>query len=214
MSKTETFKKTVIQKQAIDLLAGPAKNVMLYGGSRSGKSFIAIYALFVRACRVQSRHICLRLRFNHVKTSLWMDTARKVHSICFPDSGARFHNSDYYIAFPNGSEIWFGGLDDKQRTEKILGKEYSTIFFNECSQLELSSINIAKTRLAEKNSLKKMCIYDQNPPSKRHWAYHIFERHWDPLAEDRVDKENFVKILMNPKDNIEGQKKRIPKVRK
>jgi len=133
-----------------------------------------------------------------------MDTARKVHQLCFPNCGAVYNNTDYYIQFPNGSEIFFAGLDDKQRTEKILGKEYSTIFFNECSQLELSSINIAKTRLAEKNSLKKMCIYDQNPSSKRHWAYHIFERGWDPIAEEKVDKDDYVSILMNPADNIEN----------
>jgi hypothetical protein len=30
-------------------------------------------------------------------------------------------------ALPNGSEIWFSGLDDKERTEKILGQEYVTI---------------------------------------------------------------------------------------
>jgi hypothetical protein len=33
-----------------------------------------------------------------------------------------------------GSELWFGGLDDKQRVEKILGNEYiQTSSFNECS---------------------------------------------------------------------------------
>lgn len=204
MNKTEIFKKTPKQKEAIDLLASPAKNVMLYGGSRSGKSFIALYTLFVRAGKMKSRHVCLRLRFNHIRTSLWMDTARKVHSLCFPDCGAEFVEKDTFIRFPNGSEIWFAGLDDKQRTEKILGKEYSSIFFNECSQLDLSSINIAKTRLAEKNLLKKLCIYDQNPPNKRHWAYHVFERHWDPLAEDAIEKADYPTILMNPEDNLEN----------
>ena len=113
-----------------------------------------------------------------------------------------YNNSDYYLLFPNGSEIWFSGLDNADRTEKILGKEYSTIFFNECSQLSLESINIAKTRLAEKNTLSKKIYYDQNPPSKRHWSYWLFEKGFDPLAEEEVDKSDYVSILMNPSDNI------------
>lgn len=196
------FEKTHKQKQAIDLIGSGAKNIMLYGGSRSGKSFIALYAIFVRACKAPSRHACLRLRFNHIKTSLWLDTARKVHSICFPDCGAQFNGSDYYISFPNGSEIWFAGLDNADRTEKILGKEYSTLFFNECSQLGLAEVNTAKTRLAQKNDLRKISIYDQNPPSKKHWAYYIFERRWDPVSEKAVDENDYVKIHMNPKDNL------------
>jgi len=186
------------------MLAGPELHNMLFGGSRSAKSFTIIYALFIRACKVKSRHACLRFKFNHIKTSLWMDTVPKVHSLCFPDCGVSYNKTDYFLEFPNGSEIWFAGLDDKMRTEKILGKEYSSLFFNECSQLDLESVNIAKTRLAEKNSLKKKIYYDQNPPTKRHWAYHLFEKGFDPLSEEPVDPRDYAKIIMNPGDNLEN----------
>ena len=38
---------------------------------------------------------------------------------------------------------------DKERTEKILGMEFATISLNECSQIALSSRDIAVTRLAQ-----------------------------------------------------------------
>ena len=41
------------------------------------------------------------------------------------------HRADGYFSLENKSEIWIGGLDDKERVEKILGKEYATIFLNE-----------------------------------------------------------------------------------
>ena len=126
------FSKTEIQKKAIDVLASAARNVMLYGGSRSGKTFIICYAMIVRASRVKSRHLACRLRFNHAKTSLWLETFPKVFKTCFPDLAFKENKTDYYYTLPNGSEIWVGGLDDKERTEKILGKEYSTLYFNEC----------------------------------------------------------------------------------
>lgn len=133
-----------------------------------------------------------------------MDTAIKVHKLCFPDCGAQYNKTDYYIYFPNGSEIWFSGLDSAERTEKILGKEYSTIFFNECSQLSMASVNMAKTRLAEKNGLRKFLLYDQNPGNKTHWAYWLWEKHFDPVSEESVEPDDYVSILMNPMDNLDN----------
>ena len=48
--------------------------------------------------------------------------------------------------------------------------EERTIYFNECSQLSYSSIQLARTRLAEKNGLVKRTYYDENPPTKSHWS--------------------------------------------
>jgi hypothetical protein len=39
------------------------------------------------------------------------------------------------ITLYNGSEIWIGGLGDKEQVDKILSHEYNTIYFNEKSQL-------------------------------------------------------------------------------
>lgn len=154
-STNHVFVKTDKQKQASRIIASNAKNVMLYGGSRSGKTFMLIYALIVRAIKTKSRHVILRQNFNHVKRSIWLDTFPKVLSLSFPFLKPHPHRSDYYYKLANGSEIWIGGMDDQKSVEKILGNEYSTIYFNECSQLDYSSIQIAKTRLAEKNDLIK-----------------------------------------------------------
>lgn len=198
------FKKTPKQAELTRLAGTPATHIMAYGGSRSGKTFDHVRRLFIRAAKVKSRHVILRLKFNHVKTSVWLDTMPKVHQLVFPHCGAVAKASDFYYLFPNGSEIWIGGLDDKERTEKILGKEYSTMYFNECSQIPYNSISMAMTRLAEKNTLAKKAYYDMNPPSKAHWAYHLFEKHYDPMAEEYVDPDDYVSILMNPKDNLQN----------
>jgi PBSX family phage terminase large subunit len=202
---TSIFKKTDRQREAIKLLGNELlRYVMLYGGSRSGKTFIAVFALCVRASKVKSRHIILRLKFNHAKTSIWLDTLPKVLRICFPDLKVEYKASDYYILFPNGSEIWIGGLDDAERVEKILGKEYSTIYFNECSQIPYRSIEMALTRLAEKNDLRKKAYFDENPPTKKHWSYWLFIKGLHPDTLEPIKKDNYGAILMNPKDNIEN----------
>ena len=118
MTETTAFKKTIKQKEAVKLLSGSAKHLMLFGGSRSGKTFILIYAILVRAAKVRSKHLILRLNFNHIKRSIWLDTLPKVIRICFPQLGvveSDYNKSDYFLRLTNGSEIWIGGLDSKER---------------------------------------------------------------------------------------------------
>ena len=199
------FKKTLRQTKAVKILTKIAKHIMLYGGSRSGKTFILVRSVIIRACKVKSRHVMLRRTFNSIKTSIWMDTLPKVMELCFPNLSYEENKTDYFITLPNGSEIWIGGLDDKKRTEKILGKEYSTIYFNECSEFDYQPIQIALTRLAEKNSLSKKAYYDCNPPSKKHWSYWLFEKKINPVESEPIkDPQNYESFLMNPKDNLDN----------
>ena len=147
------FVKTAAQQRAIRLLSGPSRFVMLYGGSRSGKTFILVYAILVRALRAAgSRHAILRLHANTVRQSIRFDTLPKVVKLAFPGLGLSESKVDQLIRLPNGSELWFGGLDTEERADKILGKEFSTIYFNECSEIGYEAVNTALTRLAQKTA--------------------------------------------------------------
>lgn len=75
------------QREANRLLAGPARNIMLRGGSRSGKTFVLCRAMLQRAINAPgSRHVIVRFRFNHAKTSVWSDTLPKA----WPSASRRF----------------------------------------------------------------------------------------------------------------------------
>ena len=197
------FAKTDKQHEAIALLKSDAHHVMLYGGGRSGKTFILLYAMVVRALKTKSRHLILRLFFNHVKTSVWLDTLPKVLELACPEIDVEWNHSDHFISFSNGSEIWIGGLDKKERTEKVLGTEYSTIFFNECSQLDYDSITTALSRLAERSGLVNRAYYDCNPPDIQHWAYRVFLEGVQPKSREPLpNPDSYVSMLINPIDNL------------
>lgn len=199
------FNKTSKQKEATAIMADPlVKHFMAMGGSRSGKTALIIRNIIIRACKAKSRHISLRATFNSAKTSIWMDTLPKVMDLAFPNLPHELNRSDYVLYLPNGSEYWIGGLDSKDRVEKILGKEYSTMHFNECSQLNYKDVLVALSRLAEKNKLKKMALYDQNPPSKKHWSYWMWIKHWNPFSEMGLNENEYRHVFMNPSDNIEN----------
>ena len=192
------------QWEAEALLESIAMHVMLFGGSRSGKTFKIVSKICSRALEVPSRHAILRFRFNHVVNSIGFDTLPKVMRSCFPGAAAdcRLDKQHWIYYLPNGSEIWLGGLDDKERTEKILGQEFATMFLNECSQIPVDSRDMALTRLAQNVGLPLKMFYDCNPPSKRHWTYQMFIEKIDPKRHQPiVNPENYAALQINPDHN-------------
>lgn len=214
------FKFTLKQLEAQMVIAGMSTHIMLYGGSRSGKTFLHIRNIVLRALKAPGSHHCiLRFRFNHLKASIILGTFPKVMKLCFPDVNYTLSKTDWYVTFPNLSELWFGGLDDKERTEKILGQEYSTMLFNEASQIPKLARDTAITRLAELAETKIMvdgeevvdgvlqprAYYDCNPPNKMHWTYLEFVKKVDPETKKPLpNPEDYSYFKMNPEDNKEN----------
>ena len=207
------FVLTSKQDEAIALFGTAATNILLFGGSRSAKTFIIIRMIVIRALAApRSRHAVLRFRFNHVKSSIIFDTFPKVMQLCFPGIPFRLNKTDWFATLPNDSEIWFGGLDDKERTEKILGNEYVSVFLSEVSQTSYGSWLIMVTRLAQKAyyerdgqrremRLKMYC--DENPPRKGHWTHRLFIEKRDPDTKRALSNpDNYGSLLMNPSDNV------------
>jgi len=200
-----TFQKTIKQKEAVRLMGSKPKYTLLYGGSRSGKSFIIIRQIIIRALKeAGSRHLIVRLAFNHAKQSLWHDTIPRVLSLCFPGVHPVENKTDWFLQFPNGSEIWLGGLDDKDRTEKVLGNEYATIFVNEASQVSYESYSTLLTRLAQNTGLLNRIYVDCNPPATTHWIYKLFIKNVNPDTEKPVNSELYSHMRLNPDDNADN----------
>lgn len=210
------FKLTAKQEQAQDVCAADARNVMLFGGSRSGKTFLLVRNLVMRALKAPgSRHAIFRFRYNHLRASVILDTFPKVMKVAFPGVQYTMHTQDGYAELPGGSQVWFAGLDDKDRTEKILGMEFATLYFNECSQIPYGSVSTAMTRLAQLTEqkiqgkppkpLKLRAFYDCNPPNKSHWTYRLFVEKMDPETRENVRRpEDYASFQINPKDNVEN----------
>lgn len=193
------------QEAARRLLEGPQRYTCLAGGTRSGKTFLIVRAILMRALQEKgSRHVILRFRANAARTSIALSTLPQVLQFCFPDLPLKEHRQDGYFALPNGSRIWIGGLDDKDRAEKILGHEYATVFLNEASQIPYSSALIAFTRLAQvTRKIHQHAFVDLNPSGKTHWTNILFGDKRDPVSKQPLkDPDNYRRAFLNPPDNI------------
>ncbi|MBY0562445.1 MAG: phage terminase large subunit [Hyphomicrobium sp.] len=202
------FKLTERQRLANKLLGGPETDILLVGGSRAGKSFVLIRAIVARALKAAgSRHAIARFRWNHVVNSIGRDTLPSVLDKCYPQIAplVGWDRSNWIVKFPNGSEIYLLGLDDKTRTERILGLEFATIMANEISQISYGAITMAKTRLAQKTILQPKFYYDCNPPSTQSWPYQLFIKKIDPTTRVPLAfPQDYTHMFMNPVHNLEN----------
>ncbi len=205
---TDQFKKTQRQKEAVKTIVNSSSNnIMLMGGSRSGKTFLAVFILLVRACKCKSEHLIVRNTFNSVKNSVWLGTLPQVLNIAFPFLTVKWDRTNYRIILPNESTIKCTGLDDGEKLERLLGLEMSSILVEECNQVPWGAVQKLKTRLAEKNILKKIVYYTQNPTTTTSAYYQAFEQKIDPIDAEAFDKEtadNYLSIKMNPKSNLQN----------
>jgi phage terminase large subunit len=201
---------TEAQKKALKLLKSDARHVMLYGGSRSGKTFVTVEYI-IRQCIKNPglRAFIARSALSHAKASLWMETISDVllsYRKMYPQVDLfKKNESDLYVKFVNGSELFIAGLDNKERVEKILGREFALIYLNECSEIEYKTVSVVKTRLAQNiKGFRNKMIFDENPPAPTHWSYKMFIKYEDPNDETPISEDNYVSLLMNPTDNLDN----------
>lgn len=205
------------QRKALNLLGSSARYIELRGGARSGKTVILIQSMLTRALSADgSRHLVARFRGNSLNsifgptgTFFWvLDNGfpPEVRERTSP------HKQDGLYVLPNGSEIWFGGLDDEKRVDKLLGNEYATIYVNEASQVPYGSFTTVLTRLAQtaqRNDghgvLRQRVYVDDNPPPETHWLAMLFQRRVDPLSRKPLpNPDDYATMLLNPEGNKEN----------
>jgi PBSX family phage terminase large subunit len=206
MGTTVVFKPTEVQKKALALLKGGAKHILLFGGSRSGKTTVLVMAVIYRALRFAgSRHLICRLRAKDARSSVLMETLLPRLTDTIGTKGFIYLAHENLVKLFNGSEIWIGGLGDREQADKILGHEYNTIYFNEISQLSYAAVTTAYSRLAMNiPGCRNLFLYDCNPGSPLHWAYKIFIHKKTFFTGKALAKpELYASMVLNPQDNKE-----------
>ncbi len=204
------FQPTPRQIEALRLFKKDRKDVSkniiytaYYGGSRSGKTRLICEMFHLLAMKYPGAWFFIGRKFaSHAVLSIWLDTLKKVIA---PDMNAiaDINNQKTFIKYRNGSMIFVDGLDQADRVEKILGREYVGIFLNEASQIAYPTVEILQTRLAQRiPGLKPMLFLDFNPPAKTHWTYRLLIEGVNPRTKQPLpDSARYRVLRMNPQDN-------------
>ena len=199
------WKYTERQDYAIDKITqSEAMHTLLYGGSGSGKTALICMLIIKRAYKCKSRHAIAR----RSKTECIKLIGKKTMPECFEALGLIedvhwTYVNDIITILETGSEIHILGVDTKDgQYKKVLGDEYSTLYYNEANDISYVAAEYGLSRMRQRNILRKRIFYDCNPPSKSHWLYKKFFLAKDPDSEAKLDKDNHLAIQLNPYSNM------------
>lgn len=162
------------------LFADERRYLVLKGGGGSGKSIFAGRKVLER-CVSEPGHRFLVCR----------KVARTLRESCFaqlrgqlarhyPGCGAVVSRGEMRIAFPNGSEILFAGLDDVEKLKSIY--DITGIWIEEASELLEGDFNQLDIRLRTETPYYLQIILTFNPISITHWLKKRFFDRGDPRA--------------------------------
>lgn len=169
--------------------------ILLDGGSRAGKTFVILFVIVLLCISHQGLRVLIsRMIFAHARASLWEQTLLPLLRMM----GVKCHiDRSMFIVKIGYSQIWLGGLDKKERADKVLGQEYGLIFLNEAVEIPASTRDVVKTRLAQKvYKFRNFMIYDCNPRQPYHYLFQEF------YGNKKTDVKKVIKFL--PYDNIEN----------
>lgn len=198
--------------------AYPARRLLIYGGSRSSKTFRSLRKVLKRAVYYPgSRHLVARDTFTALRNAIILDTMPKLLRLYYPKlyehwNNGGMNNSVNIFTLPNGSEIHFRAIGNEQEVEKLLGTEYATILIDEASEVNYEALQKLRTRLAQKVAhwqdpnrfIKLLEVIIENPPHKGHWTYKEHFLYTSPLDPDKaLDKALYANVRLNPMDNLE-----------
>lgn len=191
-----------------DLLTAGKRFCLIYGGSRSGKTFELVGTVIERALLSPgSRHLIVRQEGTSAKRSIVKGTWPEVMALRWPGIKYEWKELYGYFLLPNGSEVWVGGLNDDKALDKILGNEYATIYINEASEVKYLAFTLLRSRLAqvvntvEGTALSQRFYVDLNPTTRQHWTYRLWIDGIEPETETEVDRSQYGHIIVNPYDN-------------
>ena len=191
-----------------ELLTAGKRFCLIYGGSRSGKTFEIVGTVIERALFAPgSRHLIVRQEGTSAKRAIVKGTWPDVMKLRFPGVKAEWKEQYGYFLLENGSEVWVGGLNDDKALEKILGNEYATVYINEASEVRYLAFTLLRSRLAQTvqtikaQPLSQRFYVDLNPTTRQHWTYRLWIDGVDPESQLAVDRAMFGHIVVNPFDN-------------
>jgi len=191
-----------------------ARHTLLTGGARSGKTVLCVRANIIRALTYpRSRHLSLRLHRVTSEKYLWKQTLPDVIEKCFKGVAFVYNNTKLILTCPNGSTYWFGGLDEGEKSDGLLGSDWNTVHFDEANEMLPDGLQKARTRLALKikSADGRMCINRSfatvNPTYKTHHLYRTYVEKFDifnglPMSPEQSSMYNWCRI--NPCDNLDN----------
>lgn len=199
------------QLEAARLLSDKTKKrILLRGGRRSGKTFTIAHFFRLRSLNYPGcKQLIARKTLKNAAQSVWLETMLPILKQDQASGLCRIYRQPNLAEYKNGSLILLGGLAPNE-IDDALGKEYSTIWPNEGSEISYNVIPALISSLNERAKHKETgeevvpkLIVDMNPTTVKHWSHDMWMLGVDPLTKEPLKmREIYGTMQINPIDNL------------
>ena len=153
---------------ARELMLANEPEVLIVGAAGTGKTLAACYKLHLDLLRYPgSRVLMARKVLEDLKSgalSTLINTVQPKRAGVKEFGGNRFYPAEF--RYPNGSVLLVVGLD---KPGKVMSSEFDKIYVNEATEIDLTDLQLLKSRLRNGKMPVQQLIMDCNPASPRHW---------------------------------------------
>lgn len=193
-------RRRVVRGPAADFILYEGREALCEGPTRSAKSWSLLFKIDVTARNYPgSRQLVVRQTRKSLNESVlkdWRDEILWIGHPAISKTASRDHQDLY--RYPNGSEIFFAGLENMLDTASpILSTKWDRIYIVQAEETKESAWETLTTRLSSFKTPYHQIAADCNPAAPSHWLNKRFNlpsklgrarfrfRHWDnPLFYD------------------------------
>lgn len=175
---------------ARELLSAKEQEIAIAGPAGTGKSLAMLQKAFYTSLMVPGcRSLIVRQTHASLTGSTLVTFEQQVAAAALAERVVRWFGGSARkpaaYEFSNGAQILVGGLD---RPEKFLSTEFSRIYVDEATQINLTALETLITRLRGNSDTYRQIIMACNPDHPKHWlkqrcddrtARMIYSRHQD-----------------------------------
>lgn len=143
---------------------------IFYGGSSSGKSTFVAARTILDMCNTDRNFIVVRKVGKTLKRSFFTECKKAIAKFKLKDR-FRVNNSDLEITGPNGTKIYFCGLDDVEKVKSITAEKgvITDIIIEEATETAENDYEQLELRMRGKSKYVKRMTLLFNPIYRTHW---------------------------------------------
>ena len=174
---------------------------IFFGGSSSGKSYFLMEPCIVDVAKGGRNYLILRKVQRDCRKSVWNEAVKTLKTFKLWEY-VQTNKTEMTITFPNGYQIFFGGLDDRERIKGVTPQKgvITDIWMEEATEFDEEDIKQLEKRLRGQSKVDKRVTLSFNPILKTHW---IFRRYFSDWTDDSniLDKDDLLILKTTYKDN-------------
>ena len=193
--------KEIFNPVYLDYLNDNRSLQIFYGGSSSGKTYFLAQRAVYDVLNGNRNYLILRKVQRDCRKSVWNEVVKTIKKYKIWQF-VQTNKTEMTMTFPNGYQIFFGGLDDRERIKGVTPQQgvITDIWLEEATEFDEDDIKQLEKRLRGQSKVDKRITLSFNPILKTHWIYTRYFDNWTD-DNDKLEQDDLLILKTTYRDN-------------